>query len=349
MALLSKLTEVRDVKDRYLVLQKRFYGELVQRFPYIMTKDMADTTNKLEEELHLMLCCSLRHTSVKIQLKAMERYSSSKGTTIVNVQRGCPGFYYPRSERGNTDIHYMKLQQYINDKDDMYVKYQDTQYSGKNNETAKKVEKDVMLVGLAELRKAGKRVIDEKLEEYFRLLREIMAYRPKFLCYVSEGYHAGIGRKFKEADMMFALMPMSVDIQMVKKTSDKPKDEDSDEDEDDDDDNDTDGEYEEGDNDLDLELTYRFNSSSENHFRYDESPNDLNRMLDYNGSGKSNDFDPRVHDRLKLFVNNYDDIRRHLDMEEAAKKQAYETCQDFLRQLRVHTVPFKVLGEITGR
>jgi hypothetical protein len=347
MALLSKLTEVRDVKDRYLVLQKEFYGELVNRFPYIMTKDMADVTNKLEEELHLMLCCSLRHTSVKIPLKAMERYSSAKGTTIVNVQRGCPGFYYPRSERGRTDIHYMKLQQYINDKDDMYVKYQDTQYTGKHNDVAKKVEKDVMLVGLAELRKAGKRVIDDKLDEYFRLLREIMAYRPKFLCYVSEGYHSGIGRKFKEADMMFALMPMSVDIQIIGKKAEKPKDED--EDEDDDYDDGFDSEYEEGDVELDLEPTYRFNSSGENHFRYDESPNDLNRMLDYNGSKNDNDFDSRVHERLKLFIDNYNDIRRHLDMEEAAKKQAYETCQDFLRQLRVHTVPFKVLGEITGR
>jgi hypothetical protein len=293
-----------------------------------------------------MLCCSLKFTSIKIPLRAMERYSSAKGTTIVNVQRGCPGFYYPRSERGRTDLHYMKLQQYMNDKDDMWVHYKENEYDGNKQ---KEIVKDVMLVKLSELKGKlnSKRIIPEKLDEYFRLLREIMAYRPKFLCYVSEGYHSGVGRKFKEKDLMFAMMPMSIDIQLIGKKAKKPKDE---EDEDDDDDDyDEDNEYEEGDGDLDLEPTYRFNSSSENHFRYDESPNDLKRMLDYNGSKNDNDFDPRVHERLRSFIDNYDDIRRRLDMEEAEKKKAYETCQDFLRQLRVHTVPFKVLGEITGR
>jgi len=340
MALLNKLEQVRTVKQSLFVLQHRFFAELVKRYPHIMKSDMADVTNRLEEELHLMLCCALRHRSVKIPLKAKGRYSSADNT-IVNVQRGEVGFYYPHSERGHSDIYYMKLAQYINDKDDMWIKYTETEY-GKNDKRTEKT-KDSMLVQLSDLKKIGKRAIPDKMDFYFKILKEVMAYRPKFLCYTSEGYSANIGKQFNLGGMRFALLPRSMDIQVLnapKKAVD------------DDDDDDVGGEdasmsdYEPGSGDYDLDPVYRY-SSGDKH-KYDVTSNDMFHMLDYNGT-KDNHFDPVVHERLKLFIKNYDAIRQRLEVEEAEKKKAYQTCMAFLEQLRTHTVPFKVLGEITGK
>lgn len=329
MPLLNKLKHIREHKESYHNTQVAFYQELEQRFPHIMNSDMAKVTNKLEEELHLLLCTALKYKSVKIPIKAMSRYNRSDSPTYVNVQRGEPGFYYPRSERGTTDIHYMNLQQYISDQNNMHIRYTSEDYS-----TKKKTKEDKMLVELSELKNPqnAPRIVPEKLDAYFKLMREVMAYRPKFLCYVSEGYSRGIGEQFITGGLRFRMLPKSMDIipiEVKKLAKTDEGDDEYDQDEDD---------------DMDLEPQYSYYGSS-NNYRYEEKPNDMVRMLDY-GRQSDQAFHKGVHRRLEIFIDNYDVIKERLELAEATKKKAYETCQDFLKQIRVHTIPFKVLNEI---
>lgn len=293
-----------------------------------MNSDMAMVTNQLESELKSMLCASLKYSSVKIPLKARSRWGSG-GETYVNVQRGEEGFYYPRSERGTSDIHFMNLEQYITDKGDMYSKKEEEDYS-----TKKTSIKDELLVKLTELKnpKHAPRIHPEKLDFFFKILKEVMAYREKFLCYTDEGYRMGKGAQFKVGRLHFALQAKSMDVTLRKLRVD--------EDGDVIDDDSTDFECYEAD-----EEDGRNYHHSNHIFNYSMSNSDILRMLDYSSPG-SKHFSSGVHKRLKLFIEDYDKIKVRLEAEEDRKRKAFNTCQDFLEQLRVHTVPFKVLGEL---
>lgn len=308
MALLEKLKEVRIVKQNYFVLQHRFYGELSKKFPYIMKHDIAKLANKLESELHTLLCASLKYKSVKIRLTAISRWENSV-KTYVNVQRTEPGFYYPQSQRGHSDAYYMDLNQFITDKDDMYERGIS---EGRNDS-----KKDHLFIALSELKKAGHQIIPEKLDVYFKFLREIMAYRPKFLCY-TEGINkeCNVRRIFTVKGLKFDLQSKSMDITFKKLRHEESN-----------------GQYRYG--------------NSRGHFRYEQNSHDILHMLDYSELNSSNDFDKNIHDRLKIFINNYKEIRTKFEYEEKKKEKVYKICLDFLKQIRVHTLPFKVLNEIT--
>lgn len=315
MSLLQKLKDVRTVKQNYFILQRRFYAELSKRFPHLMNSDMAKVANKLEDELTTMLCVSLKYNSIKIPLPARSRYSKGD-KTFVNVQRGEPGFYYPRSERGTSDIQYMNLKQYIKDNGDMYIKYTEEDYS-----TKKKTDRDELLVALSELKapKHAPRIHQEKLDAYFKLLKEVMGYRPKFLCYTSEGYSRGIGIRFNVDNLQFSLRDKSFDVRTFKKKDGTDNDED--------------------------EYSPNYGSYNSKGFRYKQNTDDILRMLNYSKPG-TKCFDAKVHDRLKYFTQNYDIIIKRLEDEEFKKRKAFKTCTGFIKQLRVHTLPFKVLGEL---
>lgn len=303
MGLLQKLKDVRTTKQNYFVLQHKFYGELSKRFPYIMNRDIDKVTNKLESELHVLLCAALKYKSIKIRLTASSRWGIND-KTYANVQRIEPGFYYPQSQRGHSDIYYMDLDYFITDKDDMYEHKTDDDGEPK---------KDRLVVALSELKKAGHQIIPEKLDTYFKFLREVMAYRPKFLCY-TEARDNNANASFLIKALQFDLQPKSMNVLIKEKEKEDEE--------------------------------YSYSSSGNGHFRYDQSNNDILHMLDYS-KHDSRDFDKSVHERLKLFINNYKEIRTKFECEEEKKRKAYKTCLDFLKQMRVHTLPFKVLNEIT--
>ena len=118
-----KLKKIYDLKYDYNNLQTEFYSELLEQFPYIMKVDMAKISNKLETELQLLLCCALKYSSVKIELESNACfYDSESEKTIVNIQRNEPGFYYPQSQRGLSDVHYMNLNNYIDNIQCSWVK-----------------------------------------------------------------------------------------------------------------------------------------------------------------------------------------------------------------------------------
>ena len=84
-------------------------------------------------------------------------------------------------------------------------------------------------------------------------------------------------------------------------------------------------------------------------FRYYSEANNVYHLLDYSrGSSFSADrcFDSGIHDRLKIFINEYKDIIKILEYEEARKKKVVLTCYDFIKQLQVHTTPLKVLNKL---
>lgn len=306
--LLDKLKDIRIVKQNYFVLQHRFYAELSKRFPHIMNSDMSKVINKLENELHILLCASLRYKSIAIPLSASDKYGSRMIT--VKVQRSVPGFYYPQSQRGETDIYYMNLAQYITDKNNMNI-------IKNENEDG---DKDHLLVALSELKKIGKRVISKKLDIYFKFLREIMAYRSKFLCYTGHGYQHNITRTFSVKQLAFNIQCKSLEIVIF--SGDKK-------------------------NEV---IHFKSNDYSpyHNNFSYEEYDDDILRMLDYSGEyNKAKCFDKEVHDRLKFFINNYKEIYAKLEFEETIKCKAYKNCLNFLKQIETHTLPFKVLNIIT--
>ncbi len=277
-----------------------------------MHADMAEMTNKLENELQTLLCTALKYGSVKIQLEACHQgYSNNTSKTIVNVQRGEPGFYYPRSERGSSDIFYMDMQNYIKDNGDMWRKHTETSYDSSGKETKK--DKDELRAALSDLKdpKQERRIVPEKLDAYFKLMPEVMAYRPKFLCYTEEGYDSGKGVDFEIGKLGFRILERSMDIEIHENRE------------------------------KDSGNSYHSSSG----FQYKPSDEDLFRLLDYAEPAEQT-FGSDVHERLKLFIQNYDRIRSRLEREERAKKRAYQTCQGFLKQIRVHTLPFKVLGEL---
>lgn len=303
MELLKKLKEVRKTKQDYFVLQHRFYAELSKKFPHLMNSDMAKVANELEKELHILLCTALRYKSIKIPLTAVQQYYSSDTTSsYVNIQRSEPGFYYPQSQRGRSDIDYMDLKQYIVDNDDMY-KMQD---EDDEDET-----KDYLYVALSELRNQGKRIIPEKLDIYFKFLREIMVYRPKFLCYTSAGYDINVKRRFNIKGLSFNLQPKSMEIVINKS-----------------------------------EQIRQSNYSNHSNFKYEKEENDILHVLDYSESHHT-DFNVDVHKRLKLFINHYKEIYAKFELEEVIKRKAYKTCLEFLKQIKAQTLPFKILGIIT--
>ena len=52
--LYSKLKQIRDSKSTYHGLQNSFWKEFVERYPYLMTVDVAKVTNELQDELHTL-------------------------------------------------------------------------------------------------------------------------------------------------------------------------------------------------------------------------------------------------------------------------------------------------------
>jgi len=328
MSLLQKLKDIRSVKQSYFILQRRFFGELSKNYSHLMNSDMAVIANKLEDELKTMLCVSLKYSSVKIPLKAKARYN--RGESYVNVQRGEPGFYFPQSQRGTSDIHFMNLEQYITDKGDMFRRYEEKDY---NTNKVKKC--DELMVKLTELKapKHAARIHPDKLDFFFKILKEVMSYREKFLCYTNEGYRNDKGAQFKAGRLHFALQPKSMDVTLRKLKVDE------------------DGDVSNEDDSSDFDI-YEVNEHDDNtycgssyHFQYQMSNSDILRVLDYSSPG-SKHFSADVHERLKIFIEDYEKIKPRLIAEEEKKRKAVNICQDFLHQLRVHTVPFKVLGEI---
>ena len=310
--LYTKLKKIRALKDSYHELQKTFWKEFTERYPYIMEADIAKITNKLETELQTLLCSTMKYSSVKIPLKAIAQgYSDSENETTISIQRGEKGFYYPNSQRGTSDIHYMNLKYYLNDEDNMFIKYTKKDYS-----TGAEEEKDHLLVQLKDILKPehSRRVFPEKIDVYFKFLREVMRYREKFLCYLDEGQANDLAREFKVDKLSFVLNARSMDIDYNKKIE-------SDED------------------------RYYSNYTSHVLFQYKKAPSDLYHFLDYSSPG-DRDYSYDMQRTLDMFINNYEAIRDNLDKEEALKKKAYTTCEDFLRQIEVHTLPFKVLGEL---
>lgn len=313
----DKLNKIRATKTDLFVLQKRFFGELADRFPYIMRTDMAKIANKLEAELQTLLCASLKYGSIKIPLPSNhDGYSNNSSKTIVNVQRGERGMYYPRSERGHSDVFFLDMRYYMKDNGDMYTKYETQDYSpssGRQSNTT--TQHDELKVGFSELKNPehSRRILPDKLDAFYKHLHEVMAYKPKFMCYTEEGYgnrdNTRMAREFKVGKAWFRILEKSMDFERYE----KPDTED---------------------------MQHRYSNPA--NFQYKPSDDDMERLLDY---GKR-DFDADRHDKLKLFIDNYDAIKQRLEKEEALKKKAYETCKDFLKQIRVHTLPFKVLSEL---
>lgn len=308
--LLDKLKEVRRTKSEYKVLQDRFYGEFVKRYPYIMNKDMARMANDLQENLHYMLCASLKYKSIQIKLPATTANYGGKDDepTYVLAQRGEKGLYYSGSHRGTPDIHYFDTEYYMKDNGDMWCKYVDTDY-----DTKKSTDKDHLAVKFTELLKGvhQPRVWPDKVNVFFKLLQEIMAYRKKFLAYTDAGRGSGYDKRFKIGGLSFQMLDQSMRI----KTSSLGHDRNS----------------------------YRETMHS---FKRYNSAHDIVRMLDYDSHDDEKEFSVNVHYRLKLFINNYGEIRKKLEYEEAYKKKVWKNCTSMLDALRVHTVPFKVLGEL---
>jgi len=300
MGLFDKLKQIRTTKQRYFILQRRFYSELAARYPHIMNSNMADIANKLEDELTTLLCTSLKFKSIKIPLTSKQPYG------IVNVQRSEPGFYYPQSQRGSSDIHYMNLEQYITDKGDMRRKHK---------------EQDYMLAALSELKSPenAPRIVPANLDVYFKYLKEVMAYRSKFLCYTDEGVNNQQGAQFISGGLRFLLNARSMDI-TVPITRQESEDD-----------------Y--------YDPNIKYYGSRSRGFCYRPTENDMFRLLDYNGGGGRH-FSESVHTRLKIFSENYEEIKLRLEKEEIKKKRAYEICKSFIKQIRVYTLPFKVLKEI---
>jgi len=186
MALLQKLKDVRITKQNYFVLQNRIYADMAKRWHYLLKVDMFDMTKSLEKELQYLLCSSLRYKSIKIGLTGRPRYSYDSSITKVNVERNHLGFYYPYSSRSGSDINLLSRNKSISKNDDIFT--MDRNDNGK--------EKEKIIIALSELKLAGKRIIPEKLDIYFKFLREAMAYAPNFLCYTHE-YNAMDKELFK--------------------------------------------------------------------------------------------------------------------------------------------------------
>lgn len=293
MALLQKLKEIQSTKENYKTLQKRFYGELKKRFPHIMTTDMAVVANNLQEELHYLLCASLRYKSIPIRLTHLP---SESNHSYMNVQRNSPGFFLPFSKRDRSDMDYMNMELYL-DKDDIWEKE-----PGRPKR---------LYLQLSELKNIGKRMIPDKLDAYFKLLREVMAYRKKFLCYTTQGRKNKIYKKFVIDDYYFIFFEQS--FEMFRKITKE-------------------------------EEIYYNGWSSSNNFRYEQSNDDVRRLTDYSESYNPR-FDGAIHNRLKFFINNHKEILSKLEKEELEKRKVFKNCNAFLKQIRVHTVPFKVLKE----
>jgi len=210
----------------------------------------------------------------------------------------------------------MDSKNYIKDNGDMWYKDVETEYGSSGKEKTRDI--DELKAGLSDLRapNQAKRVYPDKLDAYFKLLKEVMEYRPKFLCYTEEGYGSDSqiveGIEFQMKNLQFRMLEKSISVRLYEK-----KDKES----------------------------YRYHSSSHGRFSYRPDRNDLHRLLDY-ADPECDTFGTKVHERLKLFIENYEKIRDRFEHEERAKKKAYQTCQGFLKQIRVHTLPFKVLGEI---
>jgi len=280
-----------------------------------MEADVAKITNRLQSEMHTLLCTTMKYASVKIPLKAASQSYSSDGSvdTIVNIQRGELGFYYPRSERGSSDLDYMNLKYYLDDNDNLFTKYETEDYQSK-----KKTLHDHLLVQLKDILKPdnSRRVFPDKIDTYFKFLREVMAYRKKFLCYLEEGqaHQHGLIREFKVDKLSFVINARSMDIEFKKIPE------------------------------TDEDKHYGGYNAHSN-FQYKKASTDLFHMLDYSAPS-SREYSGQMQRELTMFIDNYQAISVKLDKEEALKKKAYTTCEDFLRQIEVHTLPFKVLSEL---
>lgn len=312
MALHKKLNQTLKIKDEYLETQNSFYEELKERYPYIMDVNMADIANRLESELHLLLCCSLKYKSVKIQLQADSRYSNSSQTTVVNVQRGEPGFYYPQSQRGQSDVYYLDYDNYIVDNGDMW--HESTEYP--HNGAVVREEKEYVL--LSELKKDKSRIHEDKLDAYFKILREVMAYKSKILAYLRTGQNSsdesGKCHVWKTKDLSFRITERSVDIRLLQTIRDQAY----------------------------------YGSSHAGSYKFMRSKNDMLSLLDYSYNEGSK-FDMSVHTKLKCFIDSYPEITIMLEKEEARKKKVVETCKLFLKEIETFTTPFKVLNALTTK
>ena len=340
MGLLKKLKEVRSTKQAYFILQRNLYQELSKRYPYIMGRNMGKLANRLEFELHNMLACSLKFKSIQIKLLSC-RYIhkgnggfDAKNPDMVCVQRGDPGFYFSYSARGSSDIDYLNNRYYIDKNDDMCTKFTDVDEDTNGKKTVTEV--DEIKVKLSELKALGPRMIPVKLDAYFKILREVMAYKKYIMTYLDTRTTEIKSREFSCGELDFCINEKSLDVirKADRRSNDKDK---ADEDGSDDcyrDDNNPDG------------------ISFCNRFLYNASHSDMYHLLDYSRhQSKSLDrsFDAGVHERLKLFIDNYKEIASHLKEEEIRKKKVVQTCDRFIQLLRIHTTPFKVLVEITRK
>ena len=311
MELLQKLKDVRTTKQNYFVLQHRFYAELSKRFPHLMNSNMADIANTLENELEILLCTALKYKSIKIRLVAGLKYGN-ENLTYVNVQRSVPGFYYPQSQRKGSDIHYMHLHHVIDDNNDMLSITEDEH--GKHKQSLR--------IALSELKKPNleKQIVPRNLDAYYKLLKEVMAYRQRFLCYLNEGHGNNIGIRFKVKELEFSLQAKSMIVIITEECL-------------------TDNNY----ND-----TVYYSGGSPGSFKYNKDKNDLLNLLAYSEQSSRN-FDMYVHERLKFFINNYKEIYINFEREEKRKREAYKTCLNFIKQIQTYTLPFKILNEITNK
>ena len=318
MALLKKLKDIRNTKQNYFILQRNFFGQLSKTYPYLMNHNMALIANRLEYELHNMLCCSLKYKSIKIGIPAADVYNGSQRSKIV-VQRGCLGMYYHGSSRDHSDIHYLKKRYYINGKDDIWSRYV------RENSNGLKVKEDHAMVGLSALKKEVKNIIPEKLDFYFKALREVMAYKNKLLEYVNDN-DRNYYRHFNIDALHFNIKEKSFNVALINNS-------------DDDDEN----------SNYDYAHTNEDTVGICDRFYYNSEHDNVLHLLDYNRNNSHSFercFDKDVHDRLKYFIDNYRDICSRLDEEEARKKKVVKTCYSFIKLLQIHTTPFKVLNKL---
>ena len=246
----------------------------------------------------------MKYKSIQISLKANQRIygNTNPKITTVKIQRNEKGFYYSYSSRGTSNIHYMNLNHYLDKNDNLFTKDEYKDDHGKDS--------FYLLVQLKDLLKPenSKRIFLEKVDIYFKFLREIMAYRPKFLCYLREISRNEITlREFKVNKLFFIANALSLDIN--------------------------------------LRTTQRNSYNEQHDFKYEKTSNDLIHMLDYSNN-RSRKYDEEMQEQLILFINNYQAISKKLDEEEALKKKTCDTCKSFLQQMKVHTLPFKVLNEL---
>ena len=175
MPLLRKLKEVRTTKGQYFSLQRRFYAEFSKRYPYLMKYDMTNIARKLETELQLLLCSALKYKSVTIKVPGKpDNHRCGGPNDHVCIARSMPGFYNPGSERGHSDYHHMDMNLYYNDDDDLFEKETDKQG----------LPKDICRIQMSKLRDNDTQVTQERLEVYFKLAKEVMAYRPNMICMI---------------------------------------------------------------------------------------------------------------------------------------------------------------------